>query len=310
MSSALEGTLLIIAKKLIEDYAAKASQGGLAGVDLANLDRDPEAIKRGLKQLIAINTLPVAELPKLLQMAFLGEDVSESQVLSKAVIALKTLVNQTSSPGVNPLLVNGILTSDVMSRVLQFPRCKGWLQTTPPKTPVAQPEDGDIPLRKIRYFVEGQLPALNDDPRPQAALDSLHEAWIAWQKVINLDARQTEKKENANVLIFRESLDAGEGGTLADANVGPPNGMVFHLRIDSGEDGHWTKKMFRTTMTHEIGHLLGLTHSTERGNMMSPMYDENVESPTSVDVERLLQLGYIRAVERPKAVAEGGFGAV
>lgn len=290
----------VIAERLLENYVARAGDpSDPQPVDRASIPNSPDEIAKGLMKLLGTNLLTVDQIQDVFLKLGSTADVSKIDVLEKAVASFKNLVNGAGNGGFMP--VNGILTSDVLSRFLSIPRCNGLLQTTPPTDPVVQPEANDIPLRRIRYFIKGELPKMKDDPSQNAALKVLQEAWIAWVKVAKIDARQTETEANANVLVFRASLDATEGGTLADAHVGPPNGMIFHLRIDTGEDRSWTKKMFRTTMTHEIGHLLGLKHATVNGQLMSPMYDENIDAPTQADVSRLLALGYEAAPPRVPA---------
>ena len=278
----------VIARKLLEEY--REGKGGTGNLDPASFPNTPGELAAGLVKMLSANVITDKQLEDIYRAMEAGQVVAALPMFQNAVKKFKDLVN--SSPG-GSIPVNGVLTSDVLSRFFSLKRCFGLLRSTPPTSAVPSP-DGPTDIRRIRYFIKGPLPAISDAPEAEAARRLLHEAWINWGKVIDLDCWETKTEANANVLVYRHSLDAREGGTLADAHVGPPNGMVFHLRIDSGEDGTWTKRKFRGTMTHEIGHLLGLQHSSVGGQLMSPFYDDNVVEPTVADVDRLLALGYQR----------------
>jgi len=56
--------------------------------------------------------------------------------------------------------------------------------------------------------------------------------------------------------------------------------MVF----DSGEGTFWTASSFLAVATHEIGHALGLRHTSVAGSLMEPFYSPSITSPQADDI--------------------------
>jgi hypothetical protein len=150
------------------------------------------------------------------------------------------------------------------------------MQHTPSNTPVPQPETSD--MRAIRWWFEpGSLPAVPDGD----AEVLLRRAWVNWIMVAEIDCQKALTRQGANVIIKQANIDNRSGGVVADAHVGPPNGMVFDLRFDIAET--WTADKFEATAAHEIGHLLGLRHATSGGLLMSPTYQPGIREPRDGD---------------------------
>ena len=84
----------------------------------------------------------------------------------------------------------------------------------------------------------------------------------------------------------------GRGGTLAHANLplySSRSGSWTH--VDQEED--WTSVggvALLNTLTHEIGHNLGLRHLAGVRNMMLPQHDNTLLSLTQIDIDRIQEI--------------------
>lgn len=82
----------------------------------------------------------------------------------------------------------------------------------------------------------------------------------------------------------------GNSGTLAYA-YGPgssDNANDFEFRgnitFDSGESSFWNYQSFLTVAMHEIGHSIGLDHTTVPNSLMNPTYNRSVPTVQSDDI--------------------------
>lgn len=211
-------------------------------------------------------------------------------LIDKIEKQLKTL--QGFSGGL--LKVDGILGKKMLNWLSSISRCKGELEHTPTTTKVPKPEPGGV--RKIRYWyaTDGLPDVSGGDPE-----ELLVDAFISWIRVIDLDVLRAKSKAGANVIVTTTTID-GQGGVLADAHIGPPDGMQRTLRFDKLEN--WDADKFKGTAAHEIGHLLGLGHASGPGQLMSPLFQAGILGPTAADVTAILKpkLGWKARKAKPK----------
>lgn len=192
----------------------------------------------------------------------------------------------------NSLPITDSFSSKTLKAILAK-GCNGQLQDVDDfdKTPASTP-DG-VHVKVVRYWYDkSNLPKVKDgDP-----VELIRESWVEWAQHVLIDILEVENKEEANVVIFQVKID-GAGGALADAHKGPPKTRQNELRFDSGE--RWTAKKFRYAAVHEMGHILGLSHISEPGHIMSEYKQEGISSPTSRDIEELLKVRSGYWMQRP-----------
>jgi hypothetical protein len=137
----------------------------------------------------------------------------------------------------------------------------------------------NVEFRKleIRYFIE-RLPLIqSSNPRKL-----LEQAWQSWMKVCGLVATECASADVSNVVVTVNEID-GPGNVLADAHVGPPERIRLQLRFDKSEI--FDEFRFEATACHEIGHLLGLQHTSTPGQLMNSTLG-TLKSPQAEDGQR------------------------
>ncbi len=126
-------------------------------------------------------------------------------------------------------------------------------------------------------------------------VQALTEAFAAWSAVSDITFVQVADGGGnfgvgtaANIRIGAAFKD-GPSNVLASA-FSPPSGtagagatfgdMVF----DSGETTFWTYDSFKIVAMHEIGHSIGLRHTTVVGSLMEPFYNPAITAPQADDI--------------------------
>ena len=123
---------------------------------------------------------------------------------------------------------------------------------------------------------------INDQPEalPLNHKTTLEESFSFWEeqelKTNNYDAKitfeLTKSKEDASVWVTWIVRDLGDG-VLGHAHLG--KGVVEVSLGDYGCDGSfqlYSVESVRKIMTHELGHSIGLPHTSDRTNIMYPSY--------------------------------------
>lgn len=159
----------------------------------------------------------------------------------------------------------------------------------------------------VAEYVEGLLPSTQDE--------LLAKAFSSWSDICGLKFKQMKltssaTNDNPQIVISRGSGSHqgfdGPFGVLAYAFL-PTNANFMGqlvMRFDNSEtwlDGSANQRgiLYLNVAAHEIGHLLGLEHSSAKGALMAPYYNIQVASPQLVDDISRIQTLYGRPAPRP-----------
>lgn len=135
----------------------------------------------------------------------------------------------------------------------------------------------------------------------------IREAFAAWAAVTPLRFTEVAPTANPTFPISFERLDHGDGSpfddagsirgnTLAHAFFPPPCGGRHSGAFHFDEFETWTDRAapgrirLLNVSIHEIGHLLGLSHSNTRDAIMFAFYDDNVDSLRQDDINGIQAL--------------------
>lgn len=126
-------------------------------------------------------------------------------------------------------------------------------------------------IKDLKVFIKSIPTGLTRDQFTQVVLQGCK----AWSDVCDLRFTLTNNQAEANVVIdagrgSRVGMD-GRGGVLAWAYL--PRGNNFKgqslMMFDLDEDFSRTDVL--ATFTHEMGHIIGLSHNNEPNQLMNPM---------------------------------------
>ncbi|KAI3833319.1 hypothetical protein MKW98_006418 [Papaver atlanticum] len=126
---------------------------------------------------------------------------------------------------------------------------------------------------------------------------ALHSAFSVWSSVIRVNFTETQNYEQANITIGFYYGDHGDGSpfdntVIAHAN-GPGRGAHIHFNaalifaVDFSSEKSDMAYDLESIALHEIGHVLGLSHSSVPESIMWP-----TQSPGTVNVKLTLDDAY------------------
>lgn len=150
--------------------------------------------------------------------------------------------------------------------------------------------------RQLSFYIVENLPGTTREE--QNALTQ--QAFDAWTNICGLERVQVANSSSAADMLFgvgkgrRFNFD-GPGGTLAWAYLPQGDNRQLQCLCDLSEqwafDSSQRGIQYLIVIMHEIGHLLGLTHSEVMSALMAPTYNARIWQPqANDDVQRIVNL--------------------
>lgn len=144
-------------------------------------------------------------------------------------------------------------------------------------------------IRDLSYYISGWV---GDGISQSEQRQIVQMAFDSWSAVANIRARETNDSRSANIILGvgqgrRDSFD-GSMGVLAWCEL--PNGSDSQLHMKWDVDEMWgglnpsarSIRLLNVTC-HELGHGIGLDHSTNQSALMAPFYAESIAKPQPND---------------------------
>ena len=243
---------------------------------------------KGLNKLVDLGNLSDLDIAGLAKLSPSG--LANSNEFPKVTKMISDAIEAAQEDAAGKLVVDKKLGKKTLNWLLSAINCAGDLERPDSSNTTKLPASAKgIPDFEYRYFIE-KLPTASFNTK--AALVG---CWANWTRVCGVIASETKHRDKANVIVKLADID-GTGNVLADAHIGPASGFLLQLRIDKSET--WdTEQKFESAICHEIGHLLGLVHSSTPNQLMNT-HVGTVTTPQEED-KRIAQKRWGKSQIRP-----------